>query len=320
VSKDGEVASASVVKDAGDDPDVTNGAEISARLRPMVKLEPGTEDYLLEDDSLSVVLRCVSGVGVATREGVDVPVGKWAVNPIPRKMILENLSDSGIAEFFNKLLLEISVRDGAKIAVKTLNPTLGIVGGVSILGTTGIVVPYSHKAYIDTIEILMRNIHSAYPKEIVLCTGAKTLNSFKAFHPEIPEVAFIRIADFIAESLELLNEYCFKLVHIVCMPGKLFKYSRGFKCTHAHRNSIDMSEFVAEAHECGLTPSELDLVTAMPTVRGALNALPSEKRLALLRHLKRMALARLSEWMPPETELSLQVVDFDGTVMEALEC
>ena len=153
---------ATVVKDAGDDPDVTNGAEIGVEARWLD--EPGRETGLLVNGP---------GVGVVTKPGLPVAVGEPAINPVPRRMIraavAEALVKGGTGE--RRVEVLIFVRDGEALAEKTLNRRLGVVGGLSILGTTGIVRPVSAKAWTDTIEASLRVARAAGLDEVVLATG-----------------------------------------------------------------------------------------------------------------------------------------------------
>ena len=142
---------ARIVKDGGDDPDCTHGAVLEARVSAAVPEQAAREDYLLPIGRALLILRSGGGIGLCTLPGLDCEQHKWAINHGPRRMIADNLARAGMRE--GCWLAEISVRDGEKLAGKTLNPLLGVVGGISILGTSGIVRPYSHEAYIATIRI-----------------------------------------------------------------------------------------------------------------------------------------------------------------------
>lgn len=160
---------ARIVKDGGDDPDCTHGAVLEARVSAAVPEQAAREDYLLPIGRALLILRSGGGIGLCTLPGLDCEQHKWAINHGPRRMIADNLARAGMRE--GCWLAEISVRDGEKLAGKTLNPLLGVVGGISILGTSGIVRPYSHEAYIATIRICVRSTRLSGFRKAVFCTG-----------------------------------------------------------------------------------------------------------------------------------------------------
>ena len=285
-----------IIKDAGDDPDVTHRAEISATIMPVSSDAIKSEDIVLIHDDVQLVLRGGAGVGLVTRGGLDVPAGKWAINPVPQQMILDNLLDVGFAAENGCWLVIISVKDGEQIAQKTLNPILGVMGGISILGTSGIVVPHSHKAYIDTIKMLLKNAAAAGHSRIVLCTGAKTHRLAKLDYPDINDEAFIRIGDFIADTLNDAANYDFKQVIVACMPGKLFKYAMGIQYTHAHHEKLVPADIAPVLMQCEVAEKEILKVTQYPTIREIINALEAGPQATVIQCLKQMALDNVSSW------------------------
>lgn len=296
-------ASAVLIKDGGDDPDCTHGAAIYARARelcPDAEAEPA--DYLLAVGEARVILRAVEGIGLCTRPGLDCEPGKWAINVTPRRMIAENLRLAGLRS--GTWLFELGVEGGAELAVKTLNARLGVVGGLSILGTTGIVRPYSHEAYIATIRLCVGALRDEGVREVVFCTGGRTRTGAMGRLSGPPEAAFVFIGDFIAESLAAARACGMASVTVACMPGKLCKYAAGFENTHAHRVGQDMALFCREAeglakrfadgpNGSGGSGVDADLITkleACASVREALLILPERLRLPLLRRLAALAL------------------------------
>lgn len=222
-----------IIKDGGDDPDCTHGAVMEARVRAAVPEEAAPEDYLLSIHGATLILRSAGGIGLCTLPGLDCEQHKWAINQGPRRMIADNLARSGMRE--GCWLAEIRVRDGERLAGKTLNPLLGVVGGISILGTSGIVRPYSHEAYIATIRICVRSTRLSGFDKAVFCTGGRTAALAKSLLPGYPSISFICIGDFIAESLQSAGEQGMAEAVVACMPGKLCKYAAGFANTHAPR-------------------------------------------------------------------------------------
>lgn len=266
-------------KDAGDDPDCTDGIIMYADIRSAELSEIRSEDYLLSVGEGKVVLRAVEGIGLCTRSGLDCDQGRWAINPVPRQMITENLSLAGLSSGI--WLLEIGIVNGAAIATHTLNAQLGILGGLSVLGTTGIVHPYSNEAWIDTIRLCVRSIVKNNAKataniektasiqsstlssilssetvrktaqdsalKVVFCTGNRTLRGAMQYLPHLPQENFILMGDFLAESLSLASQYGIQDIVLACMPGKLCKYAQGLGNTHAHHAKQDLQPLMETA-------------------------------------------------------------------------
>jgi len=166
-------ATAWAIKDAGDDIDVTNRAVVRTTLTTSSEDSPTPEDYLERCGKARIILSAGSGVGLVTRPGLDVEPGKWAINPVPRRMIVENLQRAGIGESAAYWRVTVSINNGQRLARKTLNPMLGVEGGLSVLGTSGIVVPCSNAAYIKTIEILLRGVRRGGCGTAFLVTGGE---------------------------------------------------------------------------------------------------------------------------------------------------
>ncbi|MBO4330793.1 MAG: cobalamin biosynthesis protein CbiD [Oscillospiraceae bacterium] len=220
--------SCAVEKDGGDDPDVTSGALIFAR----VSLS----------DAPGIVIDGGEGVGRVTKPGLDQPVGAAAINSVPRRMIRENTEEvCRLADYSGGLIVTIYVPGGDKIAERTFNPRLGIVGGISILGTSGIVEPMSEQALIDTIHVELRQ-RRALGKDFVLLTpgnyGADYLSGSMGIDRELP----IRVSNFIGDSLAFCAELGFRGILLVGHVGKLVKLAGGILNTHSkygdHRMEI----------------------------------------------------------------------------------
>lgn len=286
-----------IIKDAGDDPDVTDKAEISCSLQEIQKQNIDAKDFVAELNKAKIILRGGDGVGYVTRGGLDVPKGKWAINPVPRQMILDNLRDLDFGNEKKYFLFEISVKKGEELAKKTLNPLLGIKEGISILGISGLVVPYSNSSYIETIRILVRNAALNNLDKIVFCTGSRTHHAAKNKLPDLPEEAFIRMADFVAESLKEAGKHNFKLVIISCMPGKLFKYAQGFINTHAHKNSLETCQIEEHLIRVGLDKSTIEKLIKKPSVREIIENLSMSERNKVLDDLACQALKNFKNWL-----------------------
>ena len=233
----------------------------------------------------------------AARRGLDCELGRWAINTGPRNMISENLRRAGFSS--GCWLLEIGVENGEELAKHTLNSHLGIMGGISLLGTTGLVRPYSHEAYIATIRICVRSTRLSGFRKAVFCTGGRTAALAKTLLPEYPSISFICIGDFIAESLQSAGEQGMTEAVVACMPGKLCKYAAGFANTHAHKVAQDMPLFLrtAERH-APLSGEARRGILACSSVRQALSLTPEEAHLSIYRDLAAEAQRQFQRHVP----------------------
>ncbi len=262
------VACAAVVKDAGDDPDVTHGALVRVRVAPG---PPG------------VSFRAGPGVGTVTHAGLPIPPGEPAINPVPRQMIRDALAEVGPAD----VVVEIGVEDGARLAERTLNGRLGIVGGLSILGTTGIVVPYSCAAWIDTIHRGIDVARAAGLTHIAGSTGSTSEAAVAALH-RLPEMALIEMGDFVGGLLRYLRRHPVPRLTVAGGMAKMAKLAQGRLDLHSKRGSVDMADLAAVAGVPGvaaantvaeaftLAPNLADIVAARAweTAAAALDGAP----------------------------------------------
>ncbi|MDA2814070.1 cobalt-precorrin-5B (C(1))-methyltransferase [Nocardiopsis sp. RSe5-2] len=216
-------AEAVVVKDAGDDPDVTHGAHITAT----VTRAPGCGLHL--DGGV--------GVGVVTRPGLGLDPGEAAINPVPRQMIGEAVREAADADG-QALTVVISVPEGERMARKTTNAKLGIIGGISILGTTGIVRPFSTASWRASVEQAVSVMAAQGEDTLVLCTGGRTEKGAMALLPHLPEVCFVEVGDFTGAALRRAVEYGLSKVVFVGMAGKLTKLAAGVLMTHYTRSKV----------------------------------------------------------------------------------
>ena len=221
-------AMAGVVKDAGDDPDVTHGALVLARVSP-APLGAG------------VVFRAGPGVGTVTRPGLPIPPGEPAINPVPRAMIAAALAEVQPAP---DVVVEISIPGGEVLAASTLNGRLGIVGGLSILGTTGIVVPYSCAAWIDTIHRGIDVARAVGLGHVAASTGSTSEAAVRALHG-LPETALLEMGDFAGATLKYLRRHPLPRVTIAGVVGKMTKLAQGRLDLHSKRGSADMAALAA---------------------------------------------------------------------------
>ena len=219
----GERAEAVVVKDAGDDPDVTHGAHLTALVS--WRAEAGLD------------LDGGEGVGVVTKPGLGLEVGSPAINPVPRQMITQAVGEViDLAERGARVV--ISVPGGEKMARKTTNARLGILGGISILGTTGIVRPFSTASWRASVEQAVAVAAAQGVPAIVLCTGGRTERAAMALLPGLPEVSFVEVGDFTGAALRRVMEHGVPRVVFVGMAGKLVKLAAGVLMTHYTRSRV----------------------------------------------------------------------------------
>lgn len=243
-------AYAGIVKDGGDDPDVTNGAIIYATIFSQ-ESRPGLWPLPWHDDFITI--RGGPGIGKATRPGLPVPVGEAAINPVPRQQIRMALGSmflnlAGEARCPPPYTLVLSVPDGEEIAKNTLNPRLGIIGGISILGTQGTVRPYSHAAWTESLKKEISVAQASGSDAICLGTGRRSERCLQNLYPDLPAPCFIQVGDSAGFALKYSAAAGFKHLVWGCFFGKLLKLAQGLKYTHASAGSPD---FALLARICG---------------------------------------------------------------------
>ncbi|MDE7397449.1 MAG: cobalt-precorrin-5B (C(1))-methyltransferase CbiD, partial [Muribaculum sp.] len=241
-------ARASVVKDGGDDPDVTTGLEIVA-------------DVAVVDASTGVTVNGGEGVGRATLPGLGIKVGDAAINSVPRTMIQTQvqsvLPDKAVE-------VMISVPRGREIAARTFNPRLGVSGGISIIGTTGVVRPFSNDAFVESLRRQISVAIASGCDTIVLNSGARSERVMKEVYTELPQVAFIHYGNLIGEAVHVAAEAGIQNIVVGIMIGKLVKLAAGSLDTHSG-NVIMAHEFLLEiGREVGLTAQSL---AAIPEIK-----------------------------------------------------
>jgi cobalt-precorrin-5B (C1)-methyltransferase len=250
---DGE-ATVGIVKDAGDDPDVTHGALVSARV---ALAPPGS----------GVTFRAGEGVGTVTKPGLPLAVGEPAINPVPRRLMAEHVA--AVAARFGgtgDVVVEVSVDNGAELARKTWNPRLGILGGLSILGTTGVVVPYSCSSWIDSIRRGVDVARAAGHTHVAGCTGSTSERTVSELYG-LPEDALLDMGDFAGAVLKYLRRHPVPRLTIAGGIGKLAKLADGHLDLHSARSQVSFAALAQLVADAG-GPGEL-----VEGVRGANTAL-----------------------------------------------
>ena len=285
-------ARATIIKDAGDDPDVTHGAAISATIRCHVA---GSEIRYLAGP----------GVGTITRAGLPLPPGEPAINPMPRIMIAQAIRDVAAEGGFD---VEISVADGEALAAKTLNPRLGIMGGISILGTTGIVIPFSCSAWIHSIWRGIDVARAAGLDHVLGATGNASEQAGQALY-DLPEIALIDMGDFVGGMLKYLKKHPVAKVTIAGGVAKMTKLAQGMLDVHSKRGLADLDALAQLAQEAG---AKNELTAAIRNANNVAHAftLANEARFDIGSEVARRAWSTAAKALN-HPDIALEVIVFD---------
>jgi cobalt-precorrin-5B (C1)-methyltransferase len=296
-------ARCSVIKDAGDDPDVTHGAEIVSTVTWLD--EPGRLD-----------LAGGPGVGTVTRPGLGLEVGGPAINPVPRRMISEHVrAEAAKALRHRGLRVEISVPRGEELAKKTLNGRLGILGGISILGTTGIVKPWSTASWrasvLQAIDVAAANGQD----HLVLVTGGRTERYSMALFADLPELAFVEMGEFTGVALDRCVKAGVRHVTLAGMVGKFSKLAKGHFMTHVAGNQVDLAFLAAVAAECGASPELQAEIRAANTARHVQELALAHNLAGLFDRLAELVRTRGLERVGHKLAIEALLFDPDGRLL-----
>ena len=290
------------IKEAGDDPDVTDGIEV----RASITLEHR------DTETQTFIIKGGEGVGRFTLPGFDYPPGEAAINKAPREMIRQNLERLCISESLcsNYIIVTISVPQGTEIARRTFNPRLGIEGGISIIGVSGIVKPFSEEAFIDSIRKCMTVAKASGSERVVINSGGKSERFVKALYPTLPQQAFVEYGNYIGETLKIAHELNLPNITLGVMLGKAVKLAAGHLDTHSKRATMDkafIKEMLNEAH-CDIDISDITLA------REIWEKLSPEKKQdfadVVISHC-----ATYCKPLLPNGELTILLIADDGTIL-----
>ncbi len=297
---------ASIIKDAGDDPDATHLAEIVSTVRLIASEKPEEK----------VVFHAGIGVGTFTLPGLSYPPGEPAINPVPRAMLTQVCKEVAPGHGVD---VTISVPDGEKIAKRTLNARLGIEGGISILGTTGIVRPYSNAAYIASITQGIDVAFANGQKQIVLSAGAKS-EKLVSKHFTVPEICFVQYGNFVGEALMHARGYALEQISVCVMIGKLVKLAAGQMNLHSAEGAFDTAFLQDVAREAKLPENRCDGIARMRMARTLLEELPPDESRAfydlLCKKAHRHGVKILSDKIP----LEILLLDEAGRIIGRFPC
>ena len=293
-------ASCSVIKDAGDDPDITNGAEIRATVR--WKGEPGID------------IRGGEGVGMVTKPGLEVAVGVAAINPVPRRMIERSVREAMPDSDGKGVEVIISVDEGEKLARRTLNPRLGIIKGISILGTTGIVIPYSVNAYKACLSQALDVAVACGCRQVVLTTGRRS-EKFAQGELALAEECFVQAGDFIGYSLEQCARRSFEKVIVWGMMGKLSKLAAGHMYTNVSDSKVDIGFLAGVAASCGVPDKMVKALRRAVTANHLRKMLPPEYSPKFCNKLCLIAAEKCREEAGGRLEVDCIMTSYDGIIL-----
>lgn len=253
---EGSQATATVTKQAGDDPDVTNGMKILSTVA------------FREEDGIQILGG--QGIGRVTLPGLGLPVGHAAINPMPQRMIRENLSELTS----RGLIVTLSIPQGEQLAQKTFNPRLGIEGGLSVIGTSGIVRPFSHEAFIQTIRRELQVCQASGAKRLVINSGARSERIVRAAYPDLPMQAFVHYGNAIGETLTIADEMNVQFVTMGLMIGKGVKLAEGHLDTHSHTATVNRPFLCEVADSCGCSQETQRVISNMNLARQLWDDIP----------------------------------------------
>ncbi len=288
-----------VIKDAGDDPDCTHGARIVVSLAPIAGHE--------------VRFAAGKGVGTITKPGIGLEVGDPAINPVPRRMIaaaIREVTDEGF-------LVTISVPGGEEMAKKTTNDRLGILGGISILGTTGIVRPFSTAAYRASVVQQIDVAAAQGITEIVLATGSRSEALAMRLFENLDVVSFVEVGDFTGVALKRCKKNGISKVAWVGMAGKITKLAGGYLMTHFHRSALDNQILLYAANDVGASAAIVAAATETETARHFFEVCSALGEITPLTRLCEMAATQCRAELGDAIAFSLIMSDFDGVSVVA---
>ena len=296
---------ASVIKDGGDDPDVTNGAEIWSTVS-------------LLESSNKIMIDGGIGVGRVTKPGLGLEIGKAAINPTPLKMINQAIEEILEKQQKNRygLSILISVPKGEEIAKRTDNPRLGIIGGISILGTTGIVIPYSTASFAASIRQSIDVSIAMGSDSVILTTGGRSEDFARSiFGNSIADHAYIQIGDFIGFSIKQCAIKKIKKAYVIGFIGKLTKMAMGVKQTHVKGSNVDMNFLATLAIRCGANNDLVKKIKLANTARHVGELIDQSGLSMFYDVLCEEVYNHLSKDSPSDLQIKIILLDFTGKVI-----
>ena len=295
-------AQCSVIKDGGDDPDVTHGAEIFV-------------DISLTDKIGSIEIDGGKGVGRVTKPGLGLEIGTAAINPTPKKMILENIQEVG-EEVLGKngIKIVVSVPTGEELAKKTDNPRIGILDGISILGTSGIVIPYSTASFAAAIRQQIDVVSSMNDEEVVLTTGGRS-EDFAREIIKLPDHSFIQMGDFSGYTIQQCAKKSLKKAYVAGFIGKLAKMAAGVKQTHVKGGKVDMKFLSELAKRCNANSETIRKILGANTARNVQEIIIEDNVDGFFDEITKETCNQMRQHSEEKIPVEVILFDFDGKVL-----
>jgi len=300
---------AAVIKDAGDDPDVTDGAEICSTVSIL-------------EDSMDIIVKGGTGVGIVTKPGLGLEIGKAAINKVPMNMIHQAVTEIiGSMHRNYGISVVISVSKGEEIAKKTDNPRLGILGGISILGTSGIVIPYSTSSFAASIRQSIDVSFAMKSYTVVLTTGGRSEDFARdLFHDEIPDHSYIQIGDFVGYSIRQCANKNMKKAIVAGFIGKLTKMAMGVKQTHVKGSHVDMDFLGQIATRCGAGDETVTMIKTANTARHVAELIDNCGIQGFYDLLCKEVHDQLSSYCGDKVAIDVLMFNFEGKVIGSYCC
>lgn len=289
-------ATAFVVKNAGDDPDVTNGIRIGAR----IAFTSTSGIHFLQGE----------GVGRITLPGLGLEIGSPAINMTPRNMITNELSTLCPTQGIN---VTIFVPGGADIAKRTFNPKLGIIGGISIIGTSGIVRPFSAEAFVHSIRREIEVCQAVGAERLVINSGARSERYLKELYPNLPPQAFVQYGNYIGDTIRMANQIGVKKITLGVMLGKAVKLAEGKLDTHSRKSVMNRDFLFAQATDCGCSHNTLQAISHITLARELWSLLPSSEADAFFPHLLALCHKHVDPLLP-QGKILIVLIDENGCI------
>ncbi|RNJ76984.1 MAG: cobalt-precorrin-5B (C(1))-methyltransferase [Nitrosopumilus sp. H13] len=295
-------ARCSVIKDGGDDPDVTHGAEIIV-------------DLALTDKSGKIEIGGGEGVGIVTKPGLGLEINGPAINPVPKKMIDENLREIG-GEILKKsgVNVIISVPKGRELGPKTDNPRIGIAGGISILGTSGIVVPFSTASYAASIRQNIDVAVAVGDDTLVLTTGGRS-EEYARKIVELPDHCFVQMGDFSGYTIQQCGKKNIGMAYVVGFIGKLAKMAAGVKQTHVKGSKVDMAFLAGLAEKAGAGAGTIEKIKKANTARHVSEIVREDAVDGFFELVAGEACRHMRSHSEQRVPIEVILFDFDGNIM-----
>ena len=301
-----DTAKCSVIKDGGDDPDVTHGAEIIVELT----FTQNTGEIKIEGGK---------GVGIVTKPGLGLDINKPAINPVPKKMIKENLQEVARDTLEkNGIQVTISVPKGEELAPKTDNPRIGIVGGISILGTSGIVIPFSTASFAASIRQSLDVSIAMGNDTVVLTTGGRSEDFAKKII-DLPEHCFVQMGDFSGYTVQQCAKKGIKKAFVVGFIGKLAKMATGVKQTHVKGSKVDMNFLAEIAKKCNVDEKIQQEIKSANTARHVSEIILNNHVEGFFEKICQQVLRHMKNHSEEKISIEVILFDFEGNILARQE-